>query len=36
VAEAFYRGLRERYVVSVEAPEEGDGDANPNVAEARP
>ena len=35
-AEAFYRGLRGRYVVSVEAPEEGDGDANPNVAEARP
>ncbi len=34
--EAFYRGLRERYVVSVERPEEGDGDANPKVAEARP
>jgi hypothetical protein len=35
-AEAFYRGLRERYVVSVESPEEGDGDGNPRVAEARP
>ena len=34
--ETFYRGLRERYVVSVERPEEGDGDANPKVAEARP
>ncbi len=34
--ETFYRGLRERYVVSIERPEEGDGDANPKVAEARP
>ncbi len=34
--EFFYRSLRERYVVSVERPEEGDGDANPKVAEARP
>jgi len=35
-AEAFYRGLRDRYVVTVEGPEEGDGDGNPQVAEARP
>ncbi len=35
-AEAFYRGLRERYVVSVESPQEGDGDGNPEVTEARP
>ncbi len=35
-AEAFYRGLRERYVVSVQRLEEGDGDANPRVAEASP
>ncbi|MCZ6611623.1 MAG: peptidylprolyl isomerase, partial [Planctomycetota bacterium] len=34
--EAFYRGLRERYVVSVEGPEEGDGNGDPKVAEARP
>jgi len=34
--EAFYRGLRERYVVSIEGPEEGDGDGNPDLAEARP
>ena len=34
--EAFYRGLRERYVVSVERPEEGNGDANPKVVQARP
>jgi parvulin-like peptidyl-prolyl isomerase len=34
--EAFYRGLRERYVVSIERPKEGDGDGNPKVAEARP
>jgi parvulin-like peptidyl-prolyl isomerase len=33
-AEAFYRGLRDRYVISVEHLEEGDGD--PKVAEARP
>ena len=32
--EAFYRGLRERYVVSVESPEEGDG--NPELAKASP
>jgi len=32
--EAFYRGLRERYVVIIEGREEGDADAN--VAEARP
>ncbi len=32
--EAFYRGLRERYIVSVESPEVGDGD--PKVAETRP
>ena len=34
--EAFYRRLRERYVVSVERLEEGDGDGDPQVAEARP
>ena len=34
--ETFYRGLRERYVVSVQRLEEGDGDANPRVAEASP
>jgi len=36
--EAFYRGLRERYIVSVERPEEeeGDGDENPRVSELRP
>ena len=33
--EAFYRGLRERYVISVET-EEGAGDERPKVAEARP
>jgi len=33
--EAFYRGLRERYVISVERPED-DGDGNPEVAQARP
>ena len=34
--EAFYRGLRERYVVSVEPSGEGAGDGSPKVAEARP
>ncbi len=34
--EAFYRTLRERYVVSVESPDEGDGDGNPELAKARP
>ncbi len=34
--EAFYRGLRERYVVSVERPEDGEGDGDPKLAEARP
>ena len=34
--EAFYRGLRKRYVVSVESQQEGDGEGNPKVAEARP
>ncbi len=34
--EFFYRSLRERYVVSVESPEERDDNGNPNVAKARP
>ncbi len=34
--EAFYRSLRERYVINVERPEEGDGDGDPKLAEARP
>ncbi len=34
--EAFYRSLRERYVVSVESPQEGDGDEGPEVVAARP
>jgi hypothetical protein len=36
VGEAFYRTLRERYVISVESPEERDGDGNPKVAKASP
>jgi len=35
-AEAFYRSLRDRYVVTVEGPEGGDGDGDPQVAEVRP
>jgi hypothetical protein len=35
-AEAFYRSLRERYVVSVEDAGEQDADENLEVAEARP
>lgn len=35
-SEAFYRGLRERYVVSVESPPEGEAGALDHVAEARP
>jgi parvulin-like peptidyl-prolyl isomerase len=34
--EAFYRTLRGRYVISFEHLEEGDGDGDPKVAEARP
>ncbi len=34
-AEAFYRGLRERYVVSVERPEAGEGEEESMVVEAR-
>ncbi len=33
--EAFYRGLRDRYEVSVEHPEGGDGEEEPKVAELR-
>ena len=33
--EAFYRGLRDRYEVSIERPEPGDGEEEPKVAEGR-
>ncbi len=33
--EAFYRGLRDRYEVSVERPEDGDGEGDSKLAETR-
>ncbi len=33
--EAFYRALRDRYEVSIERPEAGDGEGEPKVAEGR-
>jgi hypothetical protein len=35
-AEAFYRKLRERYVISIESPKESHGDENQAVAQAGP
>ncbi len=33
--EAFYRGLRDQYEVSVERPEDGDGEGDSKLAETR-
>ena len=33
--EAFYSGLRQRYEISVERAEPGDGEEEPKVSEAR-
>ena len=35
VTEEFYRGLRDQYEVSVELPEAGDREEEPNLAEVR-